>query len=230
MRKSWLWFLFIFITISACYKRPELDIVPAIGFKDFYFKAIKDISLDSLVLTINFEDGDGDLGLESNENDPPYQLYDVFVNHGDTLSLGDNDTLPAYNCIDYEIIKKEVIVNGVPQVVKADTIYVRRNLNHYNFYLYFLVKQDDGTYKAYDPAVERNCAPPYHGRFFLLNTQGDIRPLRGELQYRLVSGFRLLFRNDSIKIQVQIQDRALHKSNIITTDPFMINDIIRPAS
>ena len=229
MSKRWLWFLLVLGALSACYERPNLSVVPAIGMNNFYFKMIKGVSLDSLILTVNFEDGDGDLGLDANEDDPPYELYDVFVNNGDTLSIGDNDTLPPYNCIDYEIIKKEIIVDGKTQVVKADTVYVRRNLNYYNFYLYFLVKRN-GKYVVYDPAVDRNCAPPFHGRFFVLNTARDVRPLRGELQYRLLSGFRLLFRNDSIKIQVQIQDRNLHKSNVITTDPFMINDIIKPAS
>ena len=217
MRKSAFWLLFILLSYASCYERPELAVVPAISFNDFYFRDIPNFSLDSMVLIINFEDGDGDLGLESWETDPPYHLFDIFVFNGDTLKLGDNDTLPPFNCVDYEII-----VNGG----RPDTVYVRRNPNHFNFFLTFLVKDGD-SFRPFDPARERNCAPPYNGRYFVLNTSRTLRPLRGQLQYRLVSGFRLLFRNDSIKIGVQIQDRSLNRSNYLETDAFMIQDRFR---
>lgn len=217
MRRLVLWFMVTGFAMASCYEKPELPVIPAISVNDFYFKTIPNVTLDSLVLTINFEDGDGDLGLESFETDPPYHLFDIFVIAGDTLMLGDNDTLPPYNCVDYEIF------NPGPS---ADTVFVRRNPNHFNFFLTFLVKDGD-EFRPFDPARERNCAPPFNGRFFVLNTTRTLRPLRGELQYRLVSGFRLLFRNDSIKLGVQIQDRSLNRSNYIETDAFMVQDRVR---
>jgi hypothetical protein len=105
---------------------------------------------------------------------------------------------------------------------------VIRNLNHYNFYLTFLVEQSDGNFIEYN-TYENLCAAPFHGRFFVLNTARDIRPLTGELQYGFISSFRLLFRNyKSIKMRFQIQDRNLRKSNIIETEAFDINEIVRP--
>lgn len=226
MVKNPLWFLLIFFGIVACEDRPTFPLTSVISLNEYYFKQIQDISLDSLIIKLQFEDGNGDLGLDATETNPPYHLLDVIVIDGDTLKYGDNDTLPEYNCIDYEILRKETSVGG-SLVITADTIYVIRNPNHFNFFLTFLIKEGD-SFREFNPALERNCAPPYNGRFFVLNTARDIRPLTGELQYSLLSGFRLLFRNDIIKIRIQIQDRALNKSNIIETDEFSINDIIRP--
>ena len=226
MAKNPLWFLIIFFGFIACNEKPTFPVTPTIKLSDYYFQEIENLSLDSLVIKIQFEDGDGDLGLESNETNFPYQLLDVVTYpNGDTVRHGDPDT-PPYDCVEYEIIRKESSVND-SLVVTADTILVDRNPNHFNFYLDFLIKEDDGSFRVFNPALERNCAPAYHGRYFILNTARDIRPLEGELQYSLLSGFRLLFRNEIIKLRIQIQDRALNKSNIIETEEFNINDIIR---
>lgn len=227
--KNPMWILLIIFIVSACTTRPNFPDTPSISLNDYYFQQIKDLSLDSLVIKIKFEDGDGDLGLFSDEIYPPYQLLDINTDtNGDTLRFGDPNT-PPYNCIDYEIFRSEESING-SLVVTADTVYVDRNIYHYNFLLYFLIKEADGSFREFSPALERNCAPPYHGRYFILNTAGDVRPLEGELQYNLVSGFRLLFRNEIIKLRIQIFDRALNESNIIETEEFNINDIIRPAT
>jgi len=228
MVKNPLWFLLIIFSAVACQERPTFPNTPSINLNEFYFREIKDISLDSLIIKIKFEDGNGDMGLDANEIQPPYQLLDPVIDPvtGDTVRHGD-DGAPEYSCLDYEIVRKESSVND-SLIVTADTIYVIRNPDHFNFYLTFLIKEDDGSFREFNPALERNCAPPYHGRYFVLNTARDIRPLTGELQYSLLSGFRLLFRNDIIKIRIQIQDRALNKSNIIETDEFNISDIILP--
>ena len=227
MGKNPLLFLLLFLSMIACKERPNFPSTPNIEIVDLYFRELNGILLDSLIIKIKFEDGDGDLGLESTEISSPYQILDpVTDSSGDTLRYGDDGT-PPYNCVDYEIMRKESSV-GDSLVSTADTIYVVRNLDHYNFFLYFLVEQDDGSFEEYNPALERNCAPPYHGRYFILNTMRDIRPLTGELKYAFISGFRLLFRNEVIKIKIQIQDQLLNKSNIIVTDPFIIGDIILP--
>lgn len=232
MVKNPLWYLFVFLVFGSCTERPTFPNTPAIAFNEYYFQEIKDITLDSLVIKLKFEDGDGDLGLDANETDYPYQLMDP-VTEGvppnvDTLRFGHPDAPNEYNCVDFEILRKETVVND-SLIITADTIYVKRNLDHFNFFLDFLIKEDGGSFRVFDPALERNCAPRYYGRYFVLNTARDIRPLEGELQYTLVSGFRLLFRNEIIKIRIQIQDRSLNKSNVIETDEIKINEIIRPA-
>lgn len=231
MVKNPLWFLLIILSIASCQERPTFPEIPSIGLNEYYFKLIQGQSLDSLIIKLQFEDGNGDLGLYADETDYPYQLLDVQIDPitGDTLRFGDDGTPEEYNCVDYEIIRKESSA-GDSLVVTADTIYVIRNPDHFNFFLTFLIEDPEGSgnFREYNPALERNCAPPYNGRYFILNTAGDIRPLTGELQYSLVSGFRLLFRNETIKLRIQIQDRALNKSNIIETDPININGVIRP--
>ena len=226
MVKNRFRFLFLGIILFACSDRPTFDFTPQISLSEFYFVDIENLSLDSLIIKINFQDGNGDLGLESFETDPPYHLLDPVLNDKqDTVRHGDPGA-PPYDCVNYEIIRRETSVNDT-LVVTADTIQVDRNPDHFNFYLDFLVKEDDGSFRVYDPALERNCAPPYHGRYFVLNTARDVRPLEGELQYSLLSGFQLLFRNDIIKLRVQIQDRSLNKSNVIETEEFRIVDQIR---
>ena len=86
---------------------------------------------------------------------------------------------------------------------------------------------ENGKWVLYDPRQEPTCGPNYWGRVFELNTQGDERPLEGIIKYSILSGFRLLFRNDTLKIQVRIQDRALNRSNIVETEPFLIQDKFR---
>ena len=173
-----LWLLFIILGFTTCQDRPVLPLTPAISIDDYYFQIIaspdgKNLR-DSIVVKVKFEDGDGDLGLNADEVLPPYQLYDVFIVNGDTLKYGDNDTLPDYNCYNYEIITKTSSVGGV-LVVTSDTIYVERNLDHYNFFLTFLVKEN-GEFVEYN-TYDRLCAGPFHGRFFILNTAGDIKNL-----------------------------------------------------
>lgn len=227
MIRNLLWFLLIIFSAVACQERPTFPNTPTISLNDYYFREIENLSLDSLVIKLKFEDGNGDLGLDADEIQWPYQLLDPVIDEatGDTVRHGDPGA-PAYNCMDYEIIRKESSAND-SLVVTPDTIYVIRNPDHFNFNLTFLIEQSDGSFKEFDPS-QRNCAPPYHGRYFVLNTARDIRPLTGELQYSLMSGFRLLFRNDIIKLRILIQDRALNKSNIIETEAFRINDIILP--
>lgn len=59
-------FLVLFI-LSSCDLTPTLDVVPSISFKDIKRMVITDalgnLAMDSVAISINFKDGDGDLGL-----------------------------------------------------------------------------------------------------------------------------------------------------------------------
>ena len=231
MVKNPLWLLFIFFGIISCHDRPTFPVTPSISLNEFYFREIPNptggnVLQDSLVIKVKFEDGDGDLGLQATQTQPPYHLLDIIVSGGDTLKYGDNDTLPEYNCFDYEILT-QTISQGDSLYVKSDTIYVIRNPNHFNFFLTFLV-EENGEFIEFD-TYENLCAGPYHGRFFVLNTAGDVRPLTGELQYGFISAFRIPFRNSDIKLRIQIQDLRLNKSNILETEAFRIDEISRPS-
>lgn len=67
--------------VSSCFETPEFDDVPKISLDDLYFgvaNANSSNGLDSVVLSIKFQDGDGDLGLEATVNRNPSHFSDPF--------------------------------------------------------------------------------------------------------------------------------------------------------
>ena len=75
-------FIFSIITLtlllSSCFKKEEYPVEPIISYKDFV------ITGDSAMLSVNFTDGDGDLGLSPNDTLPPYNpgseyYYNIYV-------------------------------------------------------------------------------------------------------------------------------------------------------
>jgi len=204
----------------ACNRAPELPVMPSIEFRDIEFKEVD--GPDSLIITIYFEDGDGDMGLTSSDIYEPYQPYDVVLDeNGDTIRIGSRPGLPDYNPIDYIILRNS---DGEA----TDTILVELNENHYNYFVKFFPKKN-GQYTEFDWRD-----PPYYqtfdGRFPLLNrdiSDGQLKekPLEGTLRYGMTSsGWLFLFR-DSLKVSVQIQDRALNKSNVVESPDFTLESV-----
>jgi hypothetical protein len=209
--------VFIALQLVSCHKPPELPIIPAIEFESVEF--VKSDGPDSLIVSIHFTDGDGDLGLTSDDIYPPYEAYDVVLDeNNDTIRYGSKPELPEYNPIDYVILRDE---KGAP----TDTILVKINENHYNFFVRFFPKKD-GTYTEFDWR-DKPYYQTFDGRFPLLNNSDKSRPLEGSLRYGMVSsGWLFLFR-DTLKIEIQIQDRALNKSNIAASKDFTLEGVTR---
>jgi hypothetical protein len=62
---------------TGCFDAPEYSVVPIIKYSDIYFlEGTADNPVESLVVTVSFKDGDGDLGLFGSQIDDPY--HDVF--------------------------------------------------------------------------------------------------------------------------------------------------------
>ena len=136
------------VFLSACNRAPELPIIPKIQFEEIQFKEVD--GPDSLIVFINFEDGDGDLGLTSNDIFDEYAPYFVVLDeNNDTIKYGSRPGLPDYNPIDYVILRDE---DGVA----TDTILVEINENHYNYFIRFFTKKN-GEYTEFDWR-----APPYY--------------------------------------------------------------------
>lgn len=94
--KGLLLFGFSAFIAGACFNPPELPDTPQITYDgDIYFKdGGGGGTKDSLVITINFKDGDGDLGLSSDYTDSPFNDVNMYLgNNGDTIPLG-KETLP----------------------------------------------------------------------------------------------------------------------------------------
>lgn len=78
--KGVLLFGFLGAVVSACFDPPEFGLVPSIDFENIYFREAKGVGeRDSLVLTISFRDGNGDLGLSSTQIDEPYHDLNYYL-------------------------------------------------------------------------------------------------------------------------------------------------------
>ncbi len=252
---NWIWLIpVILLAVSSCYRAPEFPVEPRISFNSLRFYDVPALGQqDSLVLTINFEDGDGDLGVEGNENLPPYHSFSFVTNDnrlvltpGTATLLGpsSNDTMPPYNCVDYRLGRVESSTRNFYSYCTSeyrtyfpspeegrldrcgmvpDTFYVKPNIFAYNFLVKFMVKRGE-RYEEFDfnKASLTGCGEVFNQKFPIIydrNTPGS--PLSGELTNTMISaGFINYFRNDTLKLQIQIIDRALNMSNIVETPAF----------
>jgi hypothetical protein len=109
-----------------------------------------------------------------------------------------------------------------------DTFLVQPNPNSYNIQVDFLLYDptnpdaDAGGYVFYDMKAAQ--CQDFSGRFPVLTANNN--SLEGSLTYTMTSiGFRAAFSIKSMKLRVQIKDRALHKSNVIETPVFTLDKI-----
>jgi len=206
------------MAIFSCEKPPELPTTPSITFESVRY-APGTNGFDSLIVTIGFEDGNGDLGLAGFEDDPPYQPVNYPRNsQGDFILFGDPEAPAEYNVCDY-IDTLDVTGDGI-----LDTVYVELNPNHYNIEVEYFLKHD-GQYEEFD--WRREFGPlsceTFDGRYPPLNTAEFERPLAGSLSYTMTSsGFLPLFGNDTLQLRVQIKDRALNISNRVESPDFVV--------
>ena len=79
--------LFVFsVLLWSCFDAPDFSPVPKIKFEDIYFgKSRDEFRPDSLVISLSFEDGDGDLGMPANYREEPFHEQNFFVGNGDEL-------------------------------------------------------------------------------------------------------------------------------------------------
>jgi len=90
-----------------------------------------------------------------------------------------------------------------------------QNRYYNNYFIQPQIQQTDGTFKNYDVGTGG-----YDSRYPVLNTSGRSEPLKGDLTLNLVFSAGLPFRAGTVvRFQVNIVDRALNESNVITTEP-----------
>jgi hypothetical protein len=98
-------FFFLMIALASCFNPPEFPIKPQITVQDIVFKKGIDPFPDSLLLTISFKDGDGDLGIDALDptySDDPFHPINYFLaNNGELLTLSTkkefDDVPPIFN-------------------------------------------------------------------------------------------------------------------------------------
>jgi len=85
-------FSILVVLFGSCFNPPELSSVPqldAIGLEDLAFIVTPDLAQqDTLAITVNFKDGDGDLGLDPLDpvyNSAPYNELNYFLENNGSL-------------------------------------------------------------------------------------------------------------------------------------------------
>jgi len=243
--KYYLLILVLFAFIS-CEKDEGVSKIPSISYENIEFKkSINNITQDSLILTINFIDGDGNLGLSNDENNYPYHPYNAIIDqefnwvtlgsstvtpplyvyepNGTYYSFSNSDNRPSYNCEDY-------IIDTVSTTSKLDTFFIQKNDFNKNIFIEFL-KKENNDFKIIDWKrifdEEYGCGIDFNSRFPPLNISNSSQLLSGKLRYGMVSyGFEMILKNDIFKLRVHIIDRELNKSNIIETPEVTLEEIL----
>jgi hypothetical protein len=217
--------------VNSCFTAPTYPIVPQIEYSDIYYGKSTDGGFDSIVVALIFKDGDGDIGLDDRyNNDQTFVLQNYFTFQNQPVTYktkrlnpnlqGTNgkplpNFITPFNCTNWEVRRVNNIV--------TDTLYTELNPNYYNIFVDFYV---DGVF--FDPAsyfIYPNCSPAgYSGRLPVLSIDpGKNSPLDGKITYAIKGfAFDLLFSIKQLELKITIQDRALHKSNTITTGPFTL--------
>lgn len=210
------------IASYSCITPPtEFPSVPEISFNDLEF--VQTSGADSLIVTVNFRDGEGDLGLNPRDINPPFnELNYIRDQNGQLITFGNRPpNAPNFNNRDW------VIGPLINNVRVNDTIWVQENPDYYNIFIKFFIKRS-GLYTEFDWS-----APPYfttfNGRFpRILNDERD-RAIEGQIRYGMISlGWNSIFRTDTLRLEVQIQDRQLNRSNTVVTPDFTLSQINRP--
>lgn len=214
---------FVFLLgLSSCYEEPDFALEPyLVGFdgeNGIRFIDVPNTIADSLILRVEFQDGNGDLGLVSNEADPLLrEPYFFLVDEGGNFIQYDPDIYGEFNCIDWKVPPTYIRQDTI-----RDTIQIEQNPYYYNFEVGLYVKED-GVFQEFDFLSEL-CRPRLGGRFTHLKEDfSNTKPLEGVIEYGIASpGLVNLFRNDTLKLTVKIRDRSLNESNIIESRPFIL--------
>ncbi len=228
----------------ACNRPPDLPIVPEISFNNIVFEVTNAgdplFEENTLKLSLNIQDGDGDLGLAGDEDFGPYAPYELVTENGDFVLFGQRPGDPAFTCLDYLIEDSEnTDLNGDGDF--ADTLLIDFNENQFNIEIDFFVKKN-GVFEEVDlraqPRGSRNentlCGISFDGRFPCLSSEDNPcsvvsnsnRPIEGVITYDMKSGLFLpLFRTDTLKLEFKVRDRALHTSNVAETPEFTLQNI-----
>lgn len=136
MRRSLVALLFVTLLLSACHREEKFPVEPAISFVSF--EKIDDGSAvdNKGKLTIHFQDGDGDIGLNENDTMPPFNRdsiyhYNFFIDYyekqnGDyvlvELPLSNNARIPRLS-------------NSVPESIEGNIsieLYINNFLSPYD--------------------------------------------------------------------------------------------------
>lgn len=231
---TYLFTLVTFAFVSGCFEAPDFPDTPTIAFENVEFKEGASL-FDSLIISIHYEDGNGDLGLDDSFTDDQYVEGSYYSFDGEnpinikdigrTIDIEDFDgtTVPPYErpytCINWI---ETPTINGT---VIQDTLFYVPSQDHFNIFVKFLYREknasEDTPFEEFDWIGSEElptCGSPIDARFPILKdlTESDA-PIEGTLRYGYVSsGLIPLFKDRELKLEVYIKDRELQSSNTVT--------------
>jgi|GEM_PF-1304851 len=222
MKHSFVLFIIIATSVlvfNSCKKQPDFSNVPQISFETMkQYRTTGSNPEDSILITLSFQDGDGDLGLGQGDTLSPYNLYNITTDSaGNPIKYGSKPGMPPYNqndqCNPYHIYYDTTTkVN--------DTLLVSINPHYFNYHVVFLKKVGSNYDTISSCPILNFC-----GRFPVLSPTNYSGALQGDLTITLYSDFsdpnpiapEFDLKGQTVKFRIYIEDRALHQSNIIET-------------
>ncbi len=221
--KSHFGLFFLLVASFSCVNPPEnFPTIPQITFESLEYAPTS--GADSLIVGFKFQDAEGDLGLSATDINPPFNAVNYQRDAaGNLITYAKRPPqAPAYNPVDWVI---DPIINN--QVVK-DTIWVKQNPNQYNIFVRFYIKRKGifTEFKWSDPPFFTT----FNGRFPRILTSEEGQAVEGNIRYGMLSsGWQSIFRTDTIRVDVEIQDRELNRSNQVSSPEVTLKQITRIA-
>jgi hypothetical protein len=205
--------------VDACLKQPENSIIPQIQIQSVVFKKgnLTAFIDDTLIVTLKFSDGDGDLGVNGDEtaiytsqfdstdiNTPFYYIYDSAQNATWYYTHSSNVSLPkGYHYVNYaahrnihthpfDTLSSTLTCKywEIPSIAQIDTLYRQDNPYNSNFFMDIYTKNPNGSYTLFDldSYYAINKCPVQVNRFPILSSDlGKKSSLDGTITYRYSS-------------------------------------------
>lgn len=226
------------IFMSGCFDPPEFSDVPEIQYKGLRFAQVEG-ALDTLELSFEFQDGNGDIGLDSDEVLPPYHSLNEIRDSDDSLVFFGNPQgvrPPLFSVNPFDPREREIFsetYNPPPYNTRdwfireafGDTVMVTENEFGKNIRI-DLLRKVGGQYTL----INDELFEDFDSRIPIFDRENLIqqRALSGTINYAMQSqAFPIIFRNDTIKLRFFIYDRAQNKSNVEETPDFVLGDLPR---
>lgn len=241
--------IMIFVgVVDSCIKQPDYPNVPQIQLGSFSLRrgTGANFGFDTLVITIKFKDGNGDIGIGQTDLarqdgkyvSPWYWVYDTtnISNYGYTTD-GNPADLPSntsYKFINYKArnlnfsgITIPATYNCVNWAIgknvgssKVDTLFITQNSLAYtlNMDLYTRRLTSD-PYVYYDPGAN-DCSPnEFKAALPDLSNDRKSSPIEGSFTYKFeYLGFAAKFSGQYLKFNITITDREGNVSNTVEAD------------
>ena len=166
---------------GSCFEPPQYPDTPLITYNSVIFKdCINPSVADTLILKVDFKDGDGNLGIDGQDNTPPFNNRWYFrINPASQCESGlaepcskikrsSFDPARLNDYVTYKLRRTNPKYDTLPaftspynctnyeiiydnELLKpVDTIYMQLNKGFFNFYMDIYVKQNNGSFQKFD--------------------------------------------------------------------------------